>query len=103
MALKIRYEKDLRGTNEIMNGAAMQAVLLARAEAGKAHAISISPRMTGDYAASFETSVRAHGGPREDRAEAILANTSDHAADVEWRNHGGERILGRTVDFLEGT
>lgn len=97
----VDYRKDISGTNELMTGPEMVALMAAAAEKGKEYARSISPRRTGDYADSFRVETTAKGGPKHNRAEARLVNDSDHAADVEWRNHGGERILGRTVDFVE--
>lgn len=98
----IRYSPDIRGTNELMTGEEMLAVMEAAAQAGMSYAQNISPVDTGDYVSSFRIETEHRGGPQHDRAEARLVNDSDHAADVEWRNHGGERILGRTVDAIEG-
>jgi hypothetical protein len=98
---KIRYDKDIQGTNEIMNGSLMVSVMLSAAHRGKDYAVAIAPKHTGHYAASFVTEAHDHGGPRSDRAEATLANTADYAADVEWRNHGGEHILAKTADWIE--
>lgn len=106
MATAIRYQPDGAGTNEIMNGPEMVALMLRAADAGKPFAISISPVDTGEYVSSFETSAHPHGGPKGDRAEGILANTSGHAWEVEWRNRDsegqeGRHVLGRTIDFIE--
>lgn len=98
----IRYEPDFRGTGEGMTSPEMLAVMLAAAEAGKAFAERIAPHRTGEYASSFRVEGVLRGGPRNNRAEARLINDSPHAAAVEWRNHGGERVLGRTVDVIEG-
>lgn len=97
----IHYEKDIRGTNDLMTGPEMVAFMAAAAENGKRFAESISPVRTGEYKASFRVETSAHGGPRHNRAEARLVNDSEHSTDVEWLNHGGERILGKTVDFIE--
>ncbi|MCO6011416.1 hypothetical protein NE236_41350 [Actinoallomurus purpureus] len=97
----IDYQPDIRGTNELMNSPEMLALVTAAAEKGKEHAISISPRRTGTYAGSFRVEANVKGGPRHDRAEARLVNDSGHAADVEFKNRGGERVLGRTVDYIE--
>jgi hypothetical protein len=99
----IRYNPDLRGTNDLMTSEEMLAVVVAAAQAGMSYAQSISPVKSGDYLSSFRIETDHRGGPQHDRAEARLVNDSDHAADVEWRNHGGERILGRTVDAIEGS
>lgn len=100
--VEIRYEYDYAGTNRAMTSPEMLAVLVEAAEAGKAFAQRIAPVRTGEYEKSFRIEGELRGGPRHDRAEARLVNDSPHAADVEWRNHGGERILGRTADFIEG-
>lgn len=98
--MAIEYKEDFAGISQLMNSAGMVELMRARAEAGKAHAVSISPRDTGHYADSFEVEAHSHGGPAKDRAEAILRNTASYAADVEFHNKPG-RVLGRTVDFIE--
>jgi hypothetical protein len=97
----VDYRPDIRGTNDLMTSPEMVALMAAAAEKGKGFAKSISPRRTGDYADSFKVETTTKGGPKHNRAEARLVNDSDHAADVEWRNHDGERILGKTVDYVE--
>jgi hypothetical protein len=99
---RIRYVPDRAGTNELMTSPKMLAGMVAAAEKGRAFAESISPRATGEYARSFTIESTRRGGPSRDRAEARLVNTAPHAAAVEWVNNGGERVLGRTVDFIEG-
>lgn len=104
---RVRYQPDERGTSELMNSPAMVALMLRAADAAKLFAQSVSPVDTGEYVSSFTTSAHPHGGPKGDRAEGILANTSDHAWEVEWRNHDaegaeGHHVLGRAVDFIEG-
>ncbi|MCW2904924.1 MAG: hypothetical protein JWO67_7189 [Streptosporangiaceae bacterium] len=101
MADRIKYEADYHGTRELMTSPEMLACMGAAAEQGKQFAVSISPRRTGEYSESFHVEGSTAGGPNRDRAEARLTNTSSHAADVEWRNHGGMRILGKTVDHIE--
>lgn len=98
---KIDYQASYAGTGELMNSPEMLAMLKAAAEEGQKFAESISPRRTGQYAGAFRIEVEAKAGPKHDRGEARLINDSAHAADVEWRNHGGERVLGRTVDHIE--
>lgn len=98
----IRYESNISGTNELMTSPEMLALMTAAAQAGMAYAQRISPVESGEYVSSFRIEGDLRGGPRHNRAEARLINESGHAADVEWRNHGGERILGRTVDAIEG-
>lgn len=98
---RIRYQWDIASTNELMNDPEMVAVLRAAAERGAEYAASIAPRDTGEYARSFEVETSTKSGPAHDRAEARLINTSDHATQVEFVNHGGARVLGRTVDVIE--
>lgn len=96
--MTIRYKEDIAGTNRLMRGPEMQAVLRAVAEKGADFARSISPERTGDYKASFHVEVRADGGPRHNRAEARIVNDSPHATEVEWRD--GYHVLARTADTL---
>lgn len=101
---KIRYEKNIAGINEVMNGPEMIAVLRAAADAGGRHAAGIAPRrISADqhYADSFRVETSTHAGPAHDRGEARLVNDSDHATAVEWTDDGGHRVLGRTVDYIE--
>jgi hypothetical protein len=98
----IRYESNISGTNDLMTSEEMLALMVAAAQAGMSYAQRISPVDTGEYVESFRVEGEIRGGPARNRAEARLVNDSDHAADVEWRNHGGERVLGRTVDAIEG-
>jgi hypothetical protein len=97
----IRYEMNIAGTNELMNGPEMVAVLRAAAEDGAVYAAGIAPRDTSEYAEAFRVETATKAGPKHDRAEARLVNDSDHATMVEFVNHGGERVLGRTVDHIE--
>lgn len=98
---KIRYEKNIAGVNEVMNAPEMVALLARVAEQGAQYASGISPRDKDEYASAFRVETATKSGPRHDRAEARIVNDSDHAAAVEWINHGGERVLGRTVDYVE--
>lgn len=97
----IEYREDIAGTNKLMTSPEMVAFMAAVAEEGKAFAKSISPVDLAEYLNAFSVETTAHGGPKRNRAEARLVNDSDHAGAVEWVNHGGERVLGRTVDHLE--
>lgn len=99
---RIKYSKSISGTNKLMTSPQMLAFLLTRAQAGLAYAQAVAPRESGDYAEAFEIGrARRRGGPRKNRAEVELVNTSDHASAVEWTNSGGHRVLGRTVDVIE--
>lgn len=104
---KIRYEKNIAGVNEIMNGPEMVEFLRRAAENGGKYAARISPSGThthtdGErYADSFRVETATKAGPAHDRGEARLINDSDHATAVEFINNGGARVLGRTVDYIE--
>jgi hypothetical protein len=101
MAAKTRYSPSYEGVRALMNSPSMLAMLLRAADRGKAFAVSISPRKTGHYSESFETSVAPNGGARGNRGEAILRNTAAYAIDVEY--HNNTRVLGKTVDYIEGS
>ena len=96
----IDYQPDIRGTNQVMNSSEMEAFIKAETEKAKLFAISISPHgseRNGHYADRFETSVRKHGGPKNDRVEGELLNTSDYATAVE-ANH---QVLRKTISAVE--
>jgi hypothetical protein len=85
----------------IANGAEIRAALNSIAAKGQSFAESISPRRTGDYQTHWEihqAEVPFGGRPR---AAVELANTSDHAILVELVD--GHRVLGRTLDYLNGS
>lgn len=102
MATRIRYDKNIGEVNKLMTSPEMAAFLRSIAEKAVPYAKAISPRETGDYEESFSVTSVRRGGPRKNRAEARITNTSDHASAVEFTNHGGHRVLGRTVDHIEG-
>lgn len=104
------------GFAAIANGPQIRLALDKVAEKGKQFAESISPYDPEDdndhYRDSFEvrpTTIEWEGEYPGPRAAAELANTSGHAAAVEWGYAGraGEpstsahRVLGRTLDFLD--
>lgn len=88
----------------------IEAAVLAIATKGLAEAVTLSAEFTktGDYESSFNvrptvsqlhTQFGSHAV-----ATAVLENTSDHAAAVEWGNandHKAHRVLGRVLDDLE--
>lgn len=96
----IRYKPDFAGTDRLMCGPEMEAVVKAVAQAGRAFAESISPHHTGEYAASFHVSSTRRGGPRHDRAAAYLTNDSPHAVLVEVVD--GYHVMARAADFMRG-
>lgn len=93
----VTYKPNLSATRDAMTSAAMVELVIRAAMAGKTYAESISPVDTGRYRDSFQVSARIVKG----RALAVLDNTTPYAVVVEVYNHGGERILGRTVDYIE--
>lgn len=100
MANSIRYKPNHRGVAALLVSPEMMSLATRGAEEGMQYAISISPHATGEYAGSFRVEsgkvVKAGGNQR---ACAELHNDSDHALEVEFTN--GDRVLGRTVDFIE--
>ncbi|HEY1176484.1 MAG TPA: hypothetical protein VGF17_10025 [Phytomonospora sp.] len=113
MAGPVRVTWDSRGMTQVVNSQAMQAMCVAMAEAGRAHAVSISPRSSREhkhYADSFVVRKVKINDPRGGRrAGAVLANTADHAGAVEWGTQRAGRklqqasnVLSRTVSFIEG-
>lgn len=99
-----RYQPDHKGTGELLVGPQMHQLMKLAGEAGKAHAISISPDQepySAGYIASFETEVSVQMIARSRRATATLTNTSNHAAAVEWQ--WDHHVLGRTADYLENS
>jgi hypothetical protein len=94
---RIRYKKDLKGTNELMRSPGVRDFLRSVAEAAIPVAESISPERTGDYKESFrvETGEVNQGGLR---AAAFLRNVSDHAVLVEW--HDGYHVLARVAGMI---
>lgn len=100
--MAVRYEPNFRETGNLLTSRRMEALMVSSAARGQAFAESIAPRDSGEYARSFTIESTTRGGPRRDRAEARLVNVAEYAGMVEWVNNGGERVLGRTVDVIEG-
>lgn len=99
----VTYRPNQEGLRALANGPEVRAMLREIAEKAKAHAESIAPVDTGEYAGAFrivETTVEIDGRPR---AAARLENFAPHAAAVEWANAQdptADRVLGRTLDAL---
>jgi hypothetical protein len=104
------FKPNWKGFEAMANGPEARAIVKAEAERAKAIAEGLAQdfRITGDYADSFEvqeTTVGPAEGFKHRHAAARLANTSDHAAAVEWGNehaHKAHRVLGRTLDAMSG-
>jgi hypothetical protein len=104
------YKPNHAGFREMAVGSEIATAVLAIAEKGKAEAEAMSADFTdsGDYEKSFHvrpeiTQLRTGFGTHS-VATAILENTSDHAAAVEWGNahsHKPHRVLGRVLDELQ--
>lgn len=104
------FKANSAGFREMAVSPEIAAAVLAIAEEGKAEAEGLSSDFirTGDYIASFGvrpaiTELRTGFGSHA-VATAILENTSDHAAAVEWGNshdHRAHRVLGRVLDGLQ--
>lgn len=99
-----RYKPDHKGTGQLLVAPEMRTLMAAAGEAGKAHAISISPDRepySAGYIASFEVDVEVQTLAKSRRVTAILVNTAEYAAAVEWQ--WDHHVLGQTVDFLESS
>lgn len=104
---KVRYEPDYKGTGQIMTSQQMRQLVGSTGERAKELAEAISPvgstergdSHPGLYKASFSVETGTYHDPKGDRAQAVLVNTSDHAADVEWRD--GFLVLTRVLGALE--
>jgi hypothetical protein len=96
---KIRYEKNIKGLNELMRSAGVRDHLRAVAEAAIPYAQEISPERTGEYKASFRVETTDSGGPLGNRAAAYLINDSPHAARVEWEDDF--HVLARVADHIQ--
>lgn len=101
-----RYVGSYSGIGQIMRSEDMQELVRQVAEKAMGFAVELAPvgdprtdPHPGEYKASFEVQVSADGGLRNDRAEAILVNTADHAVDVEYKD--GHLVLNRTLAALE--
>ena len=98
------FRANYRGIGEMLLSPAMQAEMLRRADLAKAYAEAIAPRRTGQFAASFETSVVANGGHHRDRACATLANTDPDGLVIELGANGrpGHHTLVKALDAMRG-
>jgi hypothetical protein len=99
----IRYDRDIKGTAEVLTQPEMHSLVDRAAEAGKAFAVSISPDAP-PIGEGYIESFRVETGQTETfegvrRAEAQLWNDSPYAAAVEWEYK--HHVLGKTVDFIE--
>lgn len=96
------YKSDPAGMAALVNSPGMGAAMVQAAEVGRRYAESIAPRDTGEYARSFQVrqeTVRFRGRFAGNRAGAVLENTSDHAAAVEWGQ--GRHVLARAATVIE--
>lgn len=87
----VRFLPDPTFKRDAAKSPEVQAVLVARAEAGKSFAERVAPVDTGEYRRSFRVEVT--GG------QVRLVNISDHAVFVETKN--GDRVLARAIDIIE--
>lgn len=103
MAANVRYTPNRGGMRALGLSSGVGGMCVDAANRGRVEAERIAPRDSSDYATSFQVrqaTVRAGWG-NEPRAGAVLVNTSDHAAAVEWRH--GHHVLARVVDTIEGS
>ena len=91
----IRFDPNSRGIADILMSDDMQKAMMQVAADAKDYAESISPVASGEYRGSFEVHPETFSGPRGERKGAILVNTAEHAADVEWGQE--QHVLGQTL------
>lgn len=96
------YTEDNVGVTGIATSGEVQATLAVVLAKGQAFAEGIAPVRTGEYKSSFQIDFDTRGTGRSKRARGTLANTSDHAAAVEFGpgTRKGQRVLGRTLAQL---
>lgn len=99
----MEFDADYAGIGELLRADFMQAEMLRRVEKGKALAEVIAPRDTGQFAASFHTSVNSHGGARHDRAEGVLTNDDPAALSIETGTNDtpAHRTLRKSLDAMK--
>jgi hypothetical protein len=101
----VEFQLDRSGIAKIAVGEPLQrATRSAVVQRAMVYAIQISPRgRTLEYVSSWQASdgFTVIAGMR--RAACKLVNTSGHAAAVEWGRGGRQRILGQTLDWLNGS
>ncbi|MEU6033974.1 hypothetical protein ABZ801_01050 [Actinomadura sp. NPDC047616] len=90
-----RYTPDPQALRNLASTSDMANALTEIAAQGARFAAGIAPRQSGRYAASFQATAR----PGPGGMEGVLENTAPYAEYVEW--HNGDRVLGKTVDYLE--
>lgn len=96
------YRPDRAGMAALALSPGMSGAMVEAAEAGRRVAETMAPRDSGAYASAFvvlPVTVKA-GRANEPRAGAMLANTSPHAAGVEW--HNGAHVLARAAVVIDG-
>lgn len=100
-----QFEMNRAGIAKIaVGGPLREAVHFAVVGRAMVHAIQISPRgETLEYVSSWRAAdgFTVIAGMR--RAACKLVNISGHAAAVEWGRGGNQRILGKTLDWLNST
>lgn len=116
-SVKVSYDMNRAGVRAYLLSPTVSRVAQDVAKDAKTYAESIAPVGTppddkhpGEYASRFRvfpSSVVVDGEPR---VSAKLANTSGHAAAVEWGYSGSSssptssahRVLGRTLEHMKG-
>lgn len=100
----VRFVPDHAGMAAILRSDEVRELVLDRARAGAEFAQHIAPRRTGEYAEGIHAEDGGLGGPRQDRAVALIVATSPHSAAVEWGNAHQPHpyhVLGRTLDVVQ--
>lgn len=92
------FRLDYAGLGEFLKSPDMEAAMLKRAEVVKAAAIAIAPDQP-PYGAGYIAAFEVVGGVDDERAYAIVKNTSPHALAVEFGrgNTPRHRTLGKAL------
>jgi hypothetical protein len=95
------FRANYDGIGDMLTATWMQAAMRARAGAGKAHAESIAPRRTGEYARSFRVTSGVRQGKTR-RAFGRLESTDGKALHLEFGTEDtpAHRTLGKALDVM---
>lgn len=97
---EIRIEMDRNALESIARDPEILAVLVRKAQEVKAHAVSLAPRKSGDYAGKF----KLRSGVKNNAAYARVVNTDPAASVIELGARGGKnprfRVLGRALEAV---
>ena len=89
-----RFKMSKLGVGQLLRSDMMLAEMVRRGHAVKDFAEGIAPTDSGRYRSKFFVQPVRRGGRRKDRAVAVVGNTADYAAHVEY---GTERVRAQHV------